>query len=148
MNKLYAKLAITNIKKNKLLYIPYIISGIVVISFVYMMSFMKLNKGIDTVYGAETVKAMMSLGLWIVLIFSYIFLFYTNSFLIKRRKKEFGVYNMLGMEKKACEQGLCSGEYNRGTYFHGEWADSRYSFLKAMYALVFIYYKAGRSLWL
>lgn len=99
MNKLYAKLAITNIKKNKLLYIPYIISGIVVISFVYMMSFMKLNKGIDTVYGAETVKAMMSLGLWIVLIFSYIFLFYTNSFLIKRRKKEFGVYNMLGMEK-------------------------------------------------
>lgn len=100
MNKLYAKLAITNIKKNKLLYIPYIISGIVVISFVYMMSFMKLNKGIDTVYGAETVKAMMSLGLWIVLIFSYIFLFYTNSFLIKRRKKEFGVYNMLGMEKR------------------------------------------------
>ena len=100
MNKLYVKLAITNIKKNKLLYIPYIISGIVVISFVYMMSFMKLNKGIDTVYGAETVKAMMSLGLWIVLIFSYIFLFYTNSFLIKRRKKEFGVYNMLGMEKR------------------------------------------------
>ena len=82
MNKLYVKLAITNIKKNKLLYIPYIISGIVVISFVYMMSFMKLNKGIDTVYGAETVKAMMSLGLWIVLIFSYIFLFYTNSFLL------------------------------------------------------------------
>ncbi len=100
MNKLYAKLAVTNIKKNKLLYIPYIISGIIVISFVYMMSFMQLNKGIDTVYGARTVKAMMSLGVWIVLIFSYIFLFYTNSFLIKRRKKEFGVYNMLGMEKR------------------------------------------------
>ena len=100
MNKLYGKLAITNIKKNKLLYIPYIISGIIVISFVYMMSFMQLNKGIDTVYGARTVKAMMSLGVWIVLIFSYIFLFYTNSFLIKRRKKEFGVYNMLGMEKR------------------------------------------------
>lgn len=100
MNKLYGKLAITNIKKNKLLYIPYIISGIIVISFVYMMSFMQLNKGIDTVYGARTVKAMMGLGVWIVLIFSYIFLFYTNSFLIKRRKKEFGVYNMLGMEKR------------------------------------------------
>ena len=100
MNRLYSKLAIINIKKNKLFYIPYIISGILVVSFVYMMSFMKFNKGIDGMFGADQIRMMMNFGLWIILIFAYIFLFYTNSFLIKRRKKEFGVYNMLGMEKR------------------------------------------------
>ena len=100
MNRLYSKLAIVNIKKNKLFYIPYIISGILVVSFVYMMSFMKFNKGIDGMFGADQIRMMMNFGLWIILIFAYIFLFYTNSFLIKRRKKEFGVYNMLGMEKR------------------------------------------------
>lgn len=97
---MYRKLAVTNIGKNKLFYIPYIISGILVVAFVYMMSFMGNNKGLDNVYGADQIKIMMQLGLWIILIFAYIFLFYTNSFLIKRRKKEFGVYNMLGMEKR------------------------------------------------
>ena len=70
------------------------------VSFVYMMSFMKFNKGIDGMFGADKIRMMMNFGLWIILIFAYIFLFYTNSFLIKRRKKEFGVYNMLGMEKR------------------------------------------------
>lgn len=100
MNRLYSKLAITNIKKNKLFYIPYIVSGILVVSFVYMMSFMGDNKGIDGMFGADQIRLLMHFGLIIILIFSYIFLFYTNSFLIKRRKKEFGVYNMLGMEKR------------------------------------------------
>lgn len=100
MNRLYSTLAITNIKKNKLFYIPYIVSGILVVSFVYMMSFMGDNKGIEGMFAGDQIRLLMHLGLVIILIFSYIFLFYTNSFLIKRRKKEFGVYNMLGMEKR------------------------------------------------
>lgn len=50
--------------------------------------------------GGDSLKAMLSFGNWIIAIFSAIFLFYTNSFLIKRRKKEFGLYNILGMEKR------------------------------------------------
>ena len=88
MNRLYSKLAIINIKKNKLFYIPYIISGILVVSFVYMMSFMKFNKGIDGMFGADQIRMMMNFGLWIILIFAYILLFYTNSFLIKRRRNK------------------------------------------------------------
>ena len=100
MNRMYGKLARVNISKNKLLYIPYIVSGIIVVAFIYMMGFMSNNPGMDDLYGSDMLIVVMRFGQIIIGIFSYIFLFYTNSFLVKRRKKEFGVYNMLGMEKR------------------------------------------------
>lgn len=100
MSKMYLKLAITNISKNKILYIPFILSGIMMTAFNYLMSFIAGNDGLRTVPGADAMQQIMYLGMIIITIFSYIFIFYTNSFLIKRRKKEFGVYNMLGMEKR------------------------------------------------
>ena len=72
MNRLYSTLAITNIKKNKLFYIPYIVSGILVVSFVYMMSFMGDNKGIEGMFAGDQIRLLMHLGLVIILIFSYI----------------------------------------------------------------------------
>ena len=94
MGKLYFKLAKTNLSNNKPFYIPYIISSIITVAMLYMMSFLSDNKGLNKIMGADR------LGVGIIVIFSYIFLFYTNSFIIKRRKKEIGVYNILGMEKR------------------------------------------------
>ena len=100
MNKIYSRLAFTNIKNNKTLYMPYIISGMVMIAMFYVMMFLNNSKGLGKVPGAETLVVIMGLGCGIIAIFSYIFLFYTNSFIIKRRKKEVGIYNILGMEKR------------------------------------------------
>ncbi len=100
MGKLYFKLAQTNLSNNKSFYIPYIISSIITVAMLYMMSFLSDNKGLNKIMGADSLAIIFKLGVGIIVIFSYIFLFYTNSFIIKRRKKEIGIYNILGMEKR------------------------------------------------
>lgn len=100
MNKIYSRLAFTNIKNNKTLYMPYIISGMVMIAMFYVMMFLDNSKGLSKVPGADALASIMGLGCGTIAVFSYIFLFYTNSFIIKRRKKEVGIYNILGMEKR------------------------------------------------
>lgn len=100
MNKVYRKLAFTNIKNNGSLYLPYIISGIVTVAMFYIMMFLNNSKGLEKIYGASYLTSIMALGVRTIAVFSYIFIFYTNSFIIKRRKKEIGVYNILGMEKR------------------------------------------------
>jgi putative ABC transport system permease protein len=101
MSKLfYAKLAITNIQKNGKTYYPYILTSTGMIAMYYIMHFISLNEGLGHMSGGDSLKTILNLGTYVVAIFSIIFLFYTNSFLIKRRKKEFGLFNILGMEKK------------------------------------------------
>ncbi|WP_105617225.1 FtsX-like permease family protein [Vallitalea okinawensis] len=95
----YPKLAITNIKKNGKTYFPYIITCICTIAMYYMMHALSLNKGLYEMKGGDSLKTILSLGVIVIAIFSGIFLFYTNSFLIKRRKKELGLYNVLGLGK-------------------------------------------------
>lgn len=99
-NFFYARLAANNIKKNKQIYIPYIITCIITISFYYIMKSLSLNEGINDLWGGATVSYTLGLGCKVVMIFAVIFLFYTNSFLMKRREKEFGLFHVLGMEKK------------------------------------------------
>lgn len=96
----YQKLAVENIKKNNQTYFPYILTCICSIMMFYMMHFMSVNEGLDNMSGGSQLKIILGLGTWVIGIFSVIFLFYTNSFLIKRRKKEIGLYNILGMEKR------------------------------------------------
>ena len=98
MNNIYVRLAKTNIKNNRQLYLPYIISGIVTVMMFYLMMFINNNPGLKSIPGSVNLKTIMALGVGIITIFAYIFIFYTNSFIIKRRKKEIGVYNILGME--------------------------------------------------
>ena len=101
MSKLfYQRLAVANIKKNGKTYFPYILTCICSIMMYYMMHFISVNKGLDKMSGGVQLKSILGLGTYVVGLFSIIFLFYTNSFLIKRRKKELGLYNILGMEKK------------------------------------------------
>ncbi|MDR5587356.1 MULTISPECIES: ABC transporter permease [Clostridium] len=99
-NSFYFKLALTNLKKNGKTYFPYIIAAICAVITFYTMKSMVLNKGLDTMRGAYALKSLLGFTSYVIAIFSIIFLFYTNSFLIKRRKKEIGLYNILGMEKK------------------------------------------------
>lgn len=96
----YPKLAWTNLKKNRKTYIPYILTCIGTIAMFYMMVFITGNQGLEEIPGVEVLQLLLTLGSYIIGIFSVIFLFYTNSFITKQRQKEFGLYNILGMEKK------------------------------------------------
>ena len=94
------KLALTNIKNHRKFYVPYILASIGTMMVFYIMSFLASNDGLNEMAGRESLKLVMVLGLIVIGLFSVIFLFYTNSFIIRRRKKEIGLYNILGMEKK------------------------------------------------
>lgn len=100
MNTLYRKLAVTNIKNNRQFYQPYLLTGILSVAMFYLVTAMQDNPGWKEMQGGADVKLILGFGVVIVGVFVSIFLFYTNSFIIKRRKKELGVYNILGMEKK------------------------------------------------
>ena len=96
----YTKLAASNIKKNSRTYIPYIITCIITAAMFYIINSLSNNESIKKLYGGETILITLGYGTYVTAIFAFIFLFYTNSFLMKRRKKEFGVLNILGMEKR------------------------------------------------
>lgn len=97
---LYPKLALDGIRKNKQLYLPYMMMCVVMIMMYYIVSFLQQTDTLSNIEGIETVRVVLNLGTWIIALFSAVFLFYTNSFLIRRRKKEFGLYNILGMGKR------------------------------------------------
>jgi len=97
---MYFKLAASNIRKNGKTYIPYLIMSITTIMMFYIMVFLVYNPGLSGMRGERHIKTVLSLGCYITGAFSAVLLFYTNSFLFKKRKKEIGLYNILGMEKK------------------------------------------------
>ena len=102
MNKwmFYPKMAWVNIKKNGKIYFPYILTCIGTILMFYNICAISENKGTAQLAGAVLVQVILRLGIMIIGIFAVIFLFYTNSFLMKRRQKELGLYNILGMGKR------------------------------------------------
>ncbi len=97
-NFFYFRLALTNIKKHARSYVPYIITCVITIAMFYIIKSLAFN--LDKNLSSISAATSMSLGSIVVAIFAIIFLFYTNSFLLKKRKREFGLYNILGMEKK------------------------------------------------
>ena len=96
----YPKLAWDGIRKNKRLYIPYILTCVGMVMMYYIILFLGQSPTILALPGGVPIVAMLQLGSWTIAFFSALFLFYTNSFLIRRRKKEFGLYNILGMGKR------------------------------------------------
>lgn len=94
-SKIYGKLAITNLKNNRKTYVPYILMAVLSVMMYYIVGGMAQgNNGLS-----KDAKMIMGYMNRLLMIFSVIFLFYTNSFLIKRRKREIGIYNILGMGK-------------------------------------------------
>ena len=101
MNLFYSKFALNNLVKNKRFILPYIFSAIFTIASFYILTSLSLGKNLDKLpQGISATKQVLSLGVIVIAIFSAIFLFYTYSFLIKRRVREFGLYSVLGMTKK------------------------------------------------
>lgn len=95
-NFIYEKLAVTNLKNNRKTYVPYIFTGVLTVMMFYIIDALSRGKGITK----NTLKICLQYATGVIIVFAVIFLFYTNSFLIKRRKKEIGVYNILGMGKR------------------------------------------------
>ncbi len=100
MNNLYRRLAVTNMKNNRQFYVPYLLAGIVSVMMFYSMRAMQGNDAINSMRGGMNLVLILTMGLVVIGIFVSILLFYTNSFIMKRRKKELGIYNILGMEKR------------------------------------------------
>lgn len=101
MNKgLYRKLALNNIKKNMNTFLPFSLSGIAMTAMFYMLYSIRVQADENSFFGARTMREILGFGIVVCGIFAVFVLFYTNSFLMKRRSKEFGLYSILGMEKK------------------------------------------------
>ena len=101
------KLALLGIKKNARLYVPYLLSCAFMAAVLYIIAFLASTPALYVVNGkidgagTTTIQLVMSLGSGIISVFAALFLFYTNSFLLRRRKKEFGLYSVLGMDRGA-----------------------------------------------
>ncbi len=99
-NLLYARLAKTNLSKNRQNILPYLLSCIGTVVMFFIMDTLAQGNGFDTMLGKSAILEVMGMGSYIIGLFAVIFLIYSNSFLAKRRKKEFGLFQILGMEKK------------------------------------------------
>ena len=96
----YFGLAKDGIRKNSKMYTPYILTCIGMVMMYYIILSLQTDKTIGNMAHGSDIQMVLGFGGWVIAIFSCIFLFYTNSFLIRRRKKEFGLYNILGMGRR------------------------------------------------
>lgn len=96
---LYPKLAWHGIIKNKKTYVPFLLTSIGLVMMFYIVSYLTYNKSVKQMRGGGDMQLILSWGVPVVAFFVVIFLFYMNSFLMRRRKTEFGLYNILGMGK-------------------------------------------------
>lgn len=103
----YPQLALMGVKKNGKLYVPYLLSCAFMAAVLYVIAFLAATPALYVINGkingagTTTIQLVMSLGSGVISIFAALFLFYTNSFLLRRRKKEFGLYSVLGMDRGA-----------------------------------------------
>lgn len=95
----YPKLAWTGMRSNRKLYLPYLITCISMVAMLYIVGFLSGSEAVRRLPGGQFIQEMLGLGVWIIALFAGLFLLYSSSFLMRRRKKEFGLYNILGMGK-------------------------------------------------
>ena len=96
----YLRLALDGMRKNRRLYLPYLLTGAGMVMIFYILYSLANSPLMRTMRGGGTMGAVLMLGTIVVSVFALLFLLYTNSFLIRRRNKEFGLYNVLGMNKR------------------------------------------------
>ncbi|NJP39749.1 ABC transporter permease [Oscillospiraceae bacterium HV4-5-C5C] len=97
----YPRLAVDSMKKNRQLYLPFILAASGMVLIFYILSYLAHSAFIRVLRGGSELSSIMNFGSIILAFFSAIFLFYTHSFLLRRRKTEFGLYNILGMDKRS-----------------------------------------------
>lgn len=96
----YIKLASANLQKNRRLYLPHILTGAGLIAVFYILLTLSMDNRLSQVRGGAYLPTIMQYGVYIMGLLSVILILYTNSFLMKQRKREFGLYNILGLEKR------------------------------------------------
>ena len=96
---IYRRLAWMGIRKNRQLYFPYLLSGTVMVMVFYSLAFLAASDMVHNLRGGEAMTTLLICGEALIGVFSIPFLFYTSSALMRKRKKEFGLYNILGMNK-------------------------------------------------
>lgn len=95
----YLRLAADGIRKNRRLYLPFMLTGAVMMMMFYILAFLATSPLLSHMRGGTTLSTILPLGTTVIGIFSLLFLFYSQSFLIRQRNKEFGLYHVLGMDK-------------------------------------------------
>ena len=100
MFRLTNKLAVSNLIKNRKLYYPFALAVLLAVTITYLFYSLTLNPNIGKIRGGETISMTLGLGMVIVTIASAIIVLYANSFVMKNRSKELGIYGMLGLEKR------------------------------------------------
>ena len=100
MFRLTNKLAASNLIKNRKLYYPFALAVLLAVTITYLFYSLSLNPNIGKIRGGETISMTLALGMVVVTIASGIIVLYANSFVMKNRSKELGVYGMLGLEKR------------------------------------------------
>ena len=96
---LYPKLALGGMRKNGRLYVPYLLTAAGMVMMTYILAFLAFSPLTTVATGTSGTAMILNLGIFVVAGFAALFLFYTNSFLIRRREREFGLYSVLGMGK-------------------------------------------------
>ena len=97
---LYARLAAQNIRKSRRLYVPYLLSGICMVMIFYVLSALTGDPALLSMSGGAQMAMLLELGVFVMALFSTLFLLYTSSFLMKQRSRELSLYNMLGLSKR------------------------------------------------
>lgn len=100
MRNLYPRLAATNLKKNRRFYLPYLLACIVIVALFCIILTLASDPYLGQMQHGGSVSQVLGFGVSIMALFSAIILFYTNSTFTKQRKREFAIYNILGMEKR------------------------------------------------
>lgn len=96
----FLRLAVDGMKKNRQIYVPYLLTCVGTVAMFYILQSLSYSPLLEKMKGGGSTQICLSLGKFVIAVFSVLFLWYSNSFLSKRRGKEFGLYNILGMGKR------------------------------------------------
>lgn len=96
----FPRLALVNLARNRRYYGPYLLSGMGTAAMYYILRYLTVSDIVASVRGAGYLQSLMGLGCIVVAIFSAVLLLYANSFVMKRRQRELGLYHILGLEKR------------------------------------------------
>ena len=100
MFRLTNKLAVSNLIKNRKLYYPFALAVLLAVTVTYLFYSLTFNPKIAEIRGGNTIQATLGFGMFVVTLASAIIVLYANSFVMKNRSKELGIYGMLGLEKR------------------------------------------------
>ncbi|MEN6634768.1 MAG: ABC transporter permease [Clostridiaceae bacterium] len=96
----YFRLALSNVRRSKITYLPYLVATAVMSGVFLLIAGLLFSKGLTNTPGGNTARMLFAFGLVVYALFTFGFMLYINNFLIKRRKKEFGLYGILGLDKR------------------------------------------------